>query len=150
MLLRKARNKKSIIALMVAWAGLLGCLPTGVSAIPVGSREAIEGTTLVREQDMDRANTLLSNEAVMGKLARMGLSKDDVKGILVACSDAQLHRLALKADKIKAGGSDAGIAIAIILAILLTFIFTLHLTGHKIKVSVEQEPRTGAGEEIVE
>ncbi len=150
MLLRKTRDLKFIVALMVAWAGLLGCIPTGASAIPVGSRKAVEVTTLAREQDMNKANTLLSNEAVMGKLVRMGLKRDDVKGVLSRLSDAQLRRLALKADKIKAGGGDVGIVIGIVLAILLTFIFTLHMTGHKIKVSVEQEPRIEAGEEIVE
>ena len=143
---KKVLDKKFIIALMVVWAGFLGCMPTGISAMPADSRETVVAGA---QEGVDKVNILLSNAALMKKLGRMGLSRDEVKGMFARLSDAQLHRLALRADALKAGGGDAGIAVIALLVMLLTFFFTLHLTGHKIRLNVEQKAQPVAEEEII-
>ena len=141
MLLRKTRDKKLIVALMVTWAGLFGCIPTGASAMPVGSQEASEAALMMRNADMEKAHTLLTNAAIMHRLAKLGLSKDDAEKMLSRLSAAQLHKLALKADEVKAGGSGSGLAIALVVLLIVAFFCALHLTGHRLDVSIERKPQ---------
>jgi len=120
MTLKTLLKKKGIYIIMLSIALWLGCSPSPSFALPVGSYEEIR-----RYEDRENIDSFLAEELVLQKLAEMGLSKSEVDSRLDTMSEAQLHTLAVRLDRLKSGSSGAAVAIAIVMIIMGMVLFLL-------------------------
>lgn len=123
---------KAIFTFMVSWAIILGMFPSGGFCMPVGSYQSASISTS-RATDIASISAILSRQIVKNKLKNLGLSEDRVMARLENLSDNELHRLALRVNKIHAGGDGGGIALALVLIVLI-IVAILYFTDRAIKI----------------
>jgi hypothetical protein len=76
-----------------------------------------------RTADLQKIRTALETKVVSEKLTQLGFNKDEIQSRLDQLSDQQLHKIALKADQLKAGGDGGGIIIAVLVIAILVLLF---------------------------
>ena len=130
-------RRKGILFTMAVWACLLGCLPSSSSAMPVESRVSVIQGVNAREADIRTISSVLEKETIRQRLARLGLKEGEIKERLVRLDDAELHSLAMKVERIRAGG-DSSLAIGIAI-LLLIIIAVLYFTDYAIKIEPRHE-----------
>lgn len=136
MFLEKLLEKKKVLIFMSVWACFLGALPRVSFGMPVDSAQSTVQLNQQRAEDIEKVNSLLELDAVRKKLHKLGLSHAQINDRLSRLDDTALHKLALRAEKIKAGGDAATVAL-VIAVIALIFVSILYFTDRIIKV----EPR---------
>jgi hypothetical protein len=121
--LLQAKKVYVIMALLALW---LGCTPCPSFALPVGSFENTDTAT----QDRATIDAFLAQHLVSQRLAAMGLSKDEIAERLDRLSDGEIHQLAQRLDRIKAGGDGWVIALIVVLIIIGAVFFFMTHTLH--------------------
>lgn len=125
-------KQKKVYVVMVTLALWFGCAPSVSFGLPVGSYS--QGIS-ADSKDREIIDSFLAQELVSSKLAKMGLSEEEIDVRLNKLSDAQIHELAMQIDKVKSGGSGWVIAIVVVLVLIaLVFFFLTH--------TVRVEPKT--------
>ena len=76
-----------------------GCVPSPSLALPVGSY----GQQANFAKDKDIIDSFLAQELVSQRLAKLGLSRNEIDTRLNKLSDEQIHTLAMRLERIKAG-----------------------------------------------
>ncbi|PIU42242.1 MAG: hypothetical protein COS99_01165 [Candidatus Omnitrophica bacterium CG07_land_8_20_14_0_80_42_15] len=115
----KEKKVYFVMLLLTLW---FSCIPSPSFALPVSSCE--QGVNL--SQDKEIINSFLEQELVVKKLTDMGLSKEEISSRLDKLSDTQIHALAMKVERIKAGGDGWVILIVIIALIAVIFFLLTH------------------------
>ncbi len=123
---------KVVFISMAVWAFILGAFPSGGFCIPVGSQDNIESRTS-RDRDIEAISRLLEADIVKNKLRKLGLSENEVMARVERLGDSELHNLALRVNKIHAGGDAGGVALAILLVVLIV-VAILYFTDRAIKI----------------
>ncbi|MCM8784094.1 MAG: PA2779 family protein [Candidatus Omnitrophica bacterium] len=131
-MLRFIYKRKFIFLFFLAWAIFLGIKPNLGYAGLVNSKVVTEGE---RGLYLEKINSFLKDEKVMGYLNRFGMDRDALINKIEQLETDRLRDLALRCDKIKVGG-DSGVFI-VILIILLLIIIVLYVTNYTVKI----EPR---------
>jgi len=109
---------------VLAWAVLLGLIPSLGAAAPIPSPSPATN-------DADGLVRLLEEKAVGAQLAALGLTADEVAARLRALSDEERHELASRLAEVGAGGNAAG-AIAVVIIVALLLILVLELMGRRV------------------
>ena len=95
------------------------------------------GTVLLphfdRARDLNQIQRTLEGKMVSKRLSELGFSMAEINARLSLLSDAQLHRLAQRLNKLKTGGDGLGVLIAVLVIILLVIVI-LQLTGHRVLI----------------
>ncbi|MDA8172431.1 MAG: PA2779 family protein [Nitrospiraceae bacterium] len=86
-----------------------------------------------RAQDFDKIQQALESKMVAKRLAELGFTKAEINSRLSQLSDAQLHQVAQKLNKLKTGGDGFEFLIALLIVVILV-ILVLQLTGHRVIV----------------
>jgi len=127
MTLEKILSRKIIYCIMSLLALWAGCAPSPSFALPVGSYEQGPNRITGREA----IDSFLAQELVSEKLSEMGLSKTEIEARLDRLSEEQVHALAVRLERIKAGG--AGWVIGLVGVVLLVGI-VLFLLTHDVNI----------------
>lgn len=127
------------------WAFILGCLPPSGSAMPVPSRDAGAEQSMTRLAEINRISSLLDEETVKNRLVKLGLKPEEIKSKLADLDDEELSRLAGQAEKIQAGGSGAGIFLALIFILFLVWV-VIYLAEHEVTIDVSSKKKDKAEE----
>lgn len=122
------------------WAFILGCLPSSGSAIPVPSKDAGSEPSMARLAEINKISSLLDEEVVKNRLVKLGLKPEEVKSRLSDLNDEELSRLAKQVDKIQAGGSGAGIFLALIFFLFLVWAI-VYLAEHEVNIDVSSKKK---------
>jgi hypothetical protein len=85
--------------------------------------EVLNLSPLERTADLQKVRTVLETKVVSEKLTQLGFNKDEIQSRLGQLSDQQLHKVALKADQLKAGGDAGGFIIAVLIIGILVLLF---------------------------
>ena len=110
---------------------MLGCLPINAFALPVSSSAKV--ITAAYRADQAAVSAFLEKEVVVEKLAKLGLSADEIKTSLSTMDEHQLHQMAQKVETLDKAGGGAGVVV-ILLVILLIAILFLYMTDRKVKL----------------
>lgn len=132
MLFGKILKEKRVYVFMFILTLAFGCLPTNASAMPASSKAGLSHTTEAYKNDLKAVSRFLEEEAVTRKLAKLGLSSEQIKNKLETMDAYQLHSLATRISSLEKAGDGGSIAI-VILALLLVLISFLYLTKRRIK-----------------
>ncbi|MDA8086765.1 MAG: PA2779 family protein [Nitrospiraceae bacterium] len=97
--------------------------PSGLVALP----------QFDRAQDLNKIQQALEGKMVARRLADLGFTKAEINSRLSQLSDAQLHQVAQKLDKLKTGGDGFEFLIALLIVVVLV-ILILQMTGHRVIV----------------
>ena len=124
----------------VVWAFILGCLPSVGTALPVSSRGVKTLDSLNRSEEILKISSLLDEGGVKNRLVKLGLKPEEVKAKLATLNDEDLSRLSAQVDKIQAGGSGAGIFLALIFFLLLIWAI-LYLVEHEVTIDVSSKKK---------
>ena len=116
---------------MFALGLILGCLPINAFALPVSSSAKV--ITAAYRADQDAVSAFLEKEVVVERLAKLGLSADEIKTSLSTMDEHQLHQMAQKIETLDKAGGGAGVVV-ILLVILLIAILFLYMTDRKVKL----------------
>lgn len=124
-------KQKKVYVIMLVLALWVGCIPSPSFALPVGSYE--QGGGCIKDREI--IDTFLAQGLVSERLAEMGLSKTEIEARLDKLSEAQIHTLAMRLERIKSGGSGAAVAIAIVILLVAMVLFFL---THDVHVEPKQ------------
>ena len=138
MLFKAILKHRKVYLAMFVWALFLGCLPLNASAMPIDSKVGISITDKVYQNDLETVSNFLEEEAVSKKLAKLGLSSEQIMTKLASMDREQVHMLASRIKTVEKAGDAAGVAI-VILALLLLLISFLYFTGRRVKVEREYQ-----------
>jgi len=131
-MIRFLLKRRMIAYLIIGWAFLLGCLPINSLAMPVSSKVLRSETKNLREADLTKIYSFMEKGIVRNKLVKMKIKSSDIKARLANLSDSQIHRLAVRIDKVKLGGDVGGVlVIALIVGIV---VLVLYLTGQSLHI----------------
>ncbi len=131
MFFKRIFEQKRVYIFMFVLGLILGCLPINAFALPVSSSAKV--ISAAYRADLETVSTFLEKEIVVEKLAKLGLSADEIKVSLSTMDEHQLHQMAQKVKTLDKAGSGAGIAI-ILLVVLLIGILFLYATDRKVKL----------------
>lgn len=115
-----------LVYLVVAWAVLLAALPrvSEAAPLPPARAGAVEG-------DLEAVRVLLEQKVARERLAALGLSPEEVRGLLDRLTPEERSELAARAAELGTGGDVVGIiAVAIILTMVV--ILVLELMGRRV------------------
>jgi hypothetical protein len=110
---------------------ILGCLPTNAFALPVASSAKI--VSAAYRADLEKVNNFLEEEIVVERLAKLGLSAEEVKASLGDLDEYQLHQVSQKLESLDKAGSGAGVALILVVILLIAVLF-LYATDRKVKL----------------
>ena len=115
-----------LVYLVVAWGVLLAALPRVSEAAPLPPARAGAG-----EGDLEAVRVLLEQKVARERLAALGLSPEEVKGLLDRLTPEERSELAARTEELGTGGDVVGIiAVAIILTMVV--ILVLELMGRRV------------------
>jgi hypothetical protein len=121
------RSKKSMAVRVLACYLVAALFVIGIaerSFAGYSPSEIIKLSPEERVTDLAKVRTALETKMVSEKLKQMGFSNEEIQGRLGQLSDAQLHKLAQKADEMRVGGdSGLGIVIAVLVIAILVVLF---------------------------
>ena len=131
MFFKKIFEQKHVYIFMFILGLMLGCLPINAFALPVSSSAKV--ITAAYRADQAAVSAFLEKEVVVGRLAKLGLSADEIKASLSTMDEHQLHQMAQKIETLDKAGGGAGVVV-ILLVILLIAILFLYMTDRKVKL----------------
>ena len=128
--------KRSLIGYLTMTVIVLTAVPADVHAmfLPSSTPLAQAASSLDRQQDLDRLQTLLESRVVSQRLSDLGFSQVEISSRLDRLSDEQIHYFASHLEGLQTGG-DALVIIIILLVIAVLAVVLLHLSGHKILIT---------------
>ena len=100
-----------------------GFSPSGLVALPHFNRA----------QDLKNIQQALESKMVATRLADLGFTSQEINSRLSMLSDAQLHQVAQRLNKLKTGGDGVEVLVAL-LVIAVLVILILQMTGHRVIV----------------
>lgn len=112
----------------------LACAAFAVAALALPARAAVapsrEHLETEREKTMRRVERLLDQELVRRRLARMGMSREEIEARLAKLEDRELEELADRLDNMAVGRGALGVVIAVLVvaALVLLVIFLAERT----------------------
>ena len=96
----------------------------------VDPSSSAEEMSVERGADMAKAQRVLESALVGKRLAKAGLTPEEVQSRLNALSDVELHQFASQLDTLYPGGG-SGVIVSILVIVVLVLVI-LKLTDHKI------------------
>jgi len=106
---------KSLCVLACAALGL-AALSAPARAVVAPSRERVETR---REKGLRRVKRMLDQKAVRGRLARMGMSREEIERRLEKLDDAEVERLAERLEDLGAGRGSLGVVVGVLVVATL-------------------------------
>ncbi|MEW6570675.1 MAG: PA2779 family protein [Nitrospirota bacterium] len=97
--------------------------------------EIVALTQIDRAADLEKIQKVLEMKAVSHRLAKLGLTQDEIQNRIGQLSDQEIHNIALKLDELKVGQSDVLGVIIALLVIAILVVVLLKLTGHRVIVT---------------
>ncbi len=122
--------KKQLIWYLVIFFAFVPAWPApgGASFIPSqGSLGSPDPS--IRQQDLQKIQTLLEKKVVSQRLKDFGLTPEEVTSRLSQLSDKKVHQIASRIDELQAGGNAVGLIFGL-LVIALLVILILYLLKH--------------------
>jgi len=127
MIFKSIFKVKKVYFVMLLLALWFGCAPSTSFSLPIGSYEHRNNYTADREA----IDSFLAQDLVSERLAKMGLSEQEVRSRLDKLSNEQIHELASNLERIKAGsGSAWAIALVAVLFFVGLVLFFITHTVH--------------------
>lgn len=117
--------QRSSVLAAVFCLGLL-TLPQHATAAIIKTETAIEATN--RDQQIDRVNEVLSQQAVQEALVSLGVDPDDARARVRTLTAEELQTLDQRLNQLPAGGTGV-IEVVGIVAIVLIILELLHVTN---------------------
>ena len=124
---------KCVFKIMLGIAVLFGALPQVSIAMPVDSQAAFQ-SELAADVYMQKIQSFLNKQVVQKRLAKMGISSEQINDYVNSMDEPQLKQLASRIDTVEAGADGA---VVVLLVLLLIFIAVLYFTDYGVKL----EPR---------
>jgi len=131
MFFKKIFEQKHVYIFMFTLGLFLGCLPINAFALPVSSSAKV--ITAAYRADQAAVSAFLEKEVVVERLAKLGLSADEIKASLSTMDEHQLHQMAQKVETLDKAGSGVGIAVILLVIVLIAILF-LYMTDRKVKL----------------
>lgn len=122
-----------LVAVVAGWALWIGMSPERVLAMPSESSTITQTVSASRQAQIDRIVTVLSRPQAQVHLRAAGIRLADLKTRLSELDDAQLARVAQRADRVKAAGQ-WGIVIGLLVVVILIIVIVMLLDDKEIKV----------------
>ena len=133
MIFKGMLRKKGVYFFMFGAALVLGCLPVNAFAMPVDSVSGGAGLSAAHRSDLETITKFLEEEAVVERLAKLGLSASEIESRLDTMDEYQVHKLAGKIDSVQKAGSGTGLVIGLLICLLI-FIGFLYVTDRSVKI----------------
>ncbi len=124
MMTQRLLNPRFALILAV-WAVLMGVFSGRASAMPRGSLGLSPAVSSTRTAQIERIMTVLSKPEAQVHLRAMGIRLPELRSRLSKLDDAQLARMAQKADTVKAGGQLGLLIAALVIAILIVIFIAI-------------------------
>ena len=126
MLFEKILREKRIYAFMFVVALFLGFLPMNAKAMPVDSKAGVFSKSY--ESDLKLITKFLEEERVTKKLAKLGLSSEQIRAKLDTLDERQIHSLAIRIKSLEKAGSATVTALIIVatLLVIVLFLYQFH------------------------
>jgi hypothetical protein len=128
--------KQSLIGYMIVAVAVLTVVPADVQAmfLPSGVDLAQGGSSLDRQQNLERLQRLLESRLISQRLSDLGFSQGEVSSRLNRLSDEQVHFFSSHLESLQTGGDGLGIIIALLVIAVLVVVL-LEVTGHRVLIT---------------